>query len=364
MWTSRSPFAAVAVAALVAACGGGGDDGAVNPQPPPTPTYVKISAANQDTVARASFTSAMAFVSVPVLPASPSPGLAKAAQAGGASALGGHGGLTQLALRAVKSGSRQTAAPAGMARPLAQQQLTEPCLVSGTMTVTWDDRDNSRTLTAGDTVSALFNQCDDDTGFTVNGGMAMAIATYSETQTALDLTGSATFQSLSMIGGWEAYKLDGGAAFRFTETLAAGGIDMFSSFTVASGGLTVVKLGDTAGFSDTFSYRAGYTVTDRDFSPTVQGGSYWEEITASGDFGSQALGGDMTLKTITPFKSVFTDPTGDIFPSQGQMLVTGGEGTKLRLTATPTVQVQMEVSYDSDDEWEYSGVRTWDWFFQ
>lgn len=203
MWTSRSPFAAAAVAALVAACGGGGDDGAVNPQPPPTPTYVKISAANQDTVARASFTSAMAFVSVPVLPASPSPGLAKAAQAGGASALGGQGGLTQLALRAVKSGSRQTVAPAGMARPLAQQQLTEPCLVSGTMTVTWDDRDNSKTLTAGDTVSALFNQCDDDTGFTVNGGMAMAIATYSETDTVLDTTGSATFQSLSMVGGWK-----------------------------------------------------------------------------------------------------------------------------------------------------------------
>ncbi len=59
MWTSRSPFAAAAVAALVAACGGGGDDGAVNPQPPPAPTYVKISAANQDTVARASFTSVM-----------------------------------------------------------------------------------------------------------------------------------------------------------------------------------------------------------------------------------------------------------------------------------------------------------------
>jgi hypothetical protein len=353
------------VAALVAACGGGGDDGAVNPQPPPTPTYVTISAANQDTVARASFTSAMAFVSVPILPASPSPGLAKAAQAGGATPLAGHGGLTQLALRVVKSGSRPTAvAPTGMARPLAQQQLTEPCLVSGTMTVTWDDRDNSRTLTAGDTVSALFNQCDDDTGFTVNGGMAMAIATYSETDTVLDTTGSATFQSLSMVGGWEAYKLDGGAAFRFNVTLTADGIDMLSSFTIASGGLTVVKQGGTAGFSDTFSYRAGYTVNDRDFSPAVQGGSYWEEITANGDFGSQALGGDLTLKTITPFKSVFTDPTGDIFPSQGQLLVTGGEGTKLRLTATPTVQVQMEVSYDSDDEWEYSGVRTWDWFFQ
>ncbi len=364
MRRSRSIFTAVAVVALVAACGGDGDDGAVNPPPPPTTTYVKISAANQDTVARTSFASIMPLVNVPLVPASPSPSLAKAAKAGGASVLGGHGGLTQLALRAVNFGSKP-AAPAGMARPLAQQQFPpEPCLVSGTMTVTWDDKDNSKTITPGDTVSALFNQCDDGAGLTVNGVMAMAIATYSETDTVLDITGSATFQSLAMVGGWEAYKLDGGAAFRFNVTSTADGIDMLGSFTVASGGLTIVKQGGTAGFSDTFSYRDGYKVSSHDFSSTVQGGSSWQEITASGDFGSQTLGADLRLSTVTAFRSVFTDPTGDIFPSQGQLLVTGGEGTKLRLTATPTVQVQMDVSYDSDDEWEYSGFRTWDWFFQ
>ncbi|MGE5160866.1 MAG: hypothetical protein ACM3O5_05100, partial [Betaproteobacteria bacterium] len=153
-------------------------------------------------------------------------------------------------------------------------------------------------------------------------------------------------------------------AFRITFTLKADGDELFASFTVAAGGMTVAKQGVvTGGTSDSFSYRAGFTVSDRDFSPAVQGGTYWEEITASGDFGSQALGGDLTLSTVTAFRSEYTDPTGDIFPSKGQLLVSGLDGTKLRLTATQTIDVLMEMSDDSDAEWESTKFVTWDWLF-
>jgi hypothetical protein len=352
----------VAVAALVAACGGDGDDGAVNPQPPP-PTYVKISAANQDAVARASVSSIGAFLGVPVINESASPALAKTAQAGATSAPGRHGGLTHLALRAFHVASGQaTAAPTGMARPLAQlPPEIVPCMVSGTLTLILDDKDNSKTLTVGDTVSISFSQCDDGDG-KVNGGMALTIATLSLTTTAEDMTGSVTFQSLDIVNGQFSYLVNGGAAFRFTVTLKPDGEELFASFTVASGGLSVTKRAVIAGgLSDSFSYRAGYTVSERDFSATAQGVPSSEIFTASGDFGSQSLGGDLTLSTITPFKSVYTDPNGDIFPTEGQLLVSGGDGTKLRLTATPTVQVLMETSDDSDDAWEYSKTVTWDW---
>jgi len=359
MWTSRTAFTAIAVAVLATACGGGGDDGTPVPQ---GPTLVRISAANQDTVARASTASIVVFTGVPAFASSPSPGLAKAARAEGASALSGHGGLAQLVLRAVDFGARQTASPpTGMARPLAQYQQTEPCLVSGTMTVAWDDKDNNGNITAGDTVSAMFNQCDDGDGQTVNGGMGLAIATYTETQTALDITGSATFQSLAMLDAGESFTLNGGAAFQFNVTITAGGIDMLGSFTVANSGLTAVKQGGTTGLSDTFSYRAGFGVSVRDFAATAQGVPSSEVITASGDFGSQALGGDLRLSTTTPFKSVFTDPEGDIFPTEGQLLVNGGDGTRLRLTATLTAQVQMDMSDDSDADWEYSKMVDWPW---
>jgi len=359
MWTSRTAFTAIAVAVLATACGGGGDDGTPVPQ---GPTLVRISAANQDTVARASTASIVVFTGVPAFASSPSPGWAKAARAEGASALSGHGGLAQLVLRAVDVGARQTASPpTGMARPLAQYQQTEPCLVSGTMTVAWDDKDNNGIITAGDTVSAMFSQCDDGDGQTVNGGMGLAIATYAETQTALDITGSATFQSLAMLDAGESFTLNGGAAFQFNVTMTAGGIDMLGSFTVANSGLTAVTQGGTTGLSDTFSYRAGFGVSVRDFAATVQGVPSSEVITASGDFGSQALGGDLRLSTTTPFKSVFTDPQGDIFPTEGQLFVNGGDGTRLRLTATLTAQVQMDMSDDSDADWEYSKIVDWPW---
>ncbi len=365
MSRSRSLFTAVAVAALVAACGGDGDDGAVvSPQPPP-PTYVKISTANQDAAARASIASIMPFVAVPVVGGSASPALAKSAQAGATSALGMHSGLAHLAPRALDFGAKQaTAATTGMARPLAQlPPETVPCMVSGTYTVTVDDKDNSKSVTVGDTLSVSFSQCDDGDG-PVNGGMALTIATYSLTPNVEDVTGSITFQSLAIASEPFSYSLSGGATFRFTFTQKTDGEELLSSFTVASGGMTVARQAVVAGgLSDSYSYRAGFTVSDRDFMSTAQGVPSSEILTASGDFGLQSLGGDLTLSTVTPFKSVYTDPYGDIFPTEGQLLASGRDGTKLRLTATQTVQVLMEMSDDSDAEWEYSKFVTWDWLF-
>jgi hypothetical protein len=350
-------------AALVIACGGDGDDGAVSPPPP---TYVKISAANQDAVARTSISSIMPFIAVPAVGQSAGPALAKTAEAGMNPTLGRHGGLTHLALRAFQVGTGQaTAVPAGMARPLAQlPPETVPCTVSGTVTAVLDDKDNSKTPTVGDTLSISFNQCDEGDG-TVNGSMVLAIASFTQTTTVedvTDVTGSIAFQSLTITSAPLLYSVNGSATFRFTFTSKTGGEELFTSFTVASDGLTVAKQGVVAGGpSDSFSYRAGYTVSDRDFFSTDPGVPSSEIISASGDFRSQSLGGDLTISTITPFKSVYTDSTGDIFPTEGQLLVNGADGTRLRLTATQTVQVLMETSDDSDAEWEYSKLVTWDW---
>ena len=359
MWTSRTPFTAVAVAVLAVACGGGGDGGGDVGQLSP---YVLISAANQDLVARASLASIMPFTGVPVLAASPSPGLATKAQAVDASTGSGHGGLTQLALRAVKLASTQpTSTPAGMARPLMQYTDTFACVLTGTTTVTWDDKDNSVTISAGDTLSVSFNQCDDDLGWIFNGGMGMTIATYSSTPAAEDLTGSMTFQSLTMVDQSGSFSLNGSVSFHLNATLTPTGLDMLGSYSVAGSGLTVGRAGAAAGLSDTFSYRAGYTVSDRDFVSSVMGGESWEVISASGDFGSQSLGGDLTLSTATPFRSVYTDPTGDIFPTEGQLFATGRNDTKIGLTATQTVQVRMDLCDDGDGLWEASKMVDWDW---
>jgi hypothetical protein len=106
MWTSRTAFTAIAVAVLATACGGG-DDATVAP---PAPTYVRISAANQDEVARVSIASISALVAVPVIGPSAAPPMAKATQADATSTLAGQTGLTHLIRRVLDVGPGPTTA--------------------------------------------------------------------------------------------------------------------------------------------------------------------------------------------------------------------------------------------------------------
>lgn len=348
MWTSRTPFTAAAVAVLAVACGGGGDGGGdVGPQPP---TYVLISSANQDAVARASFASIMPFLSVPVVPtaAQGSPPV--------------YGGLAQLALRPVRSGiGTPTQAPAGTAQRAMQYRVDYQCRVSGTMTYIWDDKDNSTTPTAGDSVSMSFNQCVDAPGVVFNGGLGMTLSTYSATSVAEDMTGSMTFQSLTMADQYESYSMEGNVAFHLNVTETADSLEMFSNFVVGSDGMRVAKRNSADGSSDAFSYRVGFAVSDRDFGSKVPGVPSWEVITASGNFGSQSLGGDLGLTTATPFKSVFTEATLDIYPLEGQLFASGHNNTRLGVGATGTNQVRIDLCDDGDNTWEATKMVTWDW---
>jgi hypothetical protein len=190
------------------------------------------------------------------------------------------------------------------------------------------------------------------------------IASYSLTPSAEDMSGSMTFQSLTMADPTGSFSMNGGFSFRLTATETAEGTDMLGSYTVAGVGLTVSKQTGSGGLSDSFTYRAGYSVSDRDFTSRVQGVASWEVISASGSFGSTMLGGDLSLTTTTPFRSVYTDPTGDIFPTDGQLIATGRNNTKLGLTATETVLVRTDMCDDGDDAWEATKMVTWDWLLE
>jgi hypothetical protein len=356
MRTFRASFTAIAAAILAVACGGGGDGGSGGggDVSPPPPTSVLISAANQDTVARASLASIVPFLNVPATPG--------AAQA---SAVTPRGGLAQLALRSFKSSVRQPApTPAGMARPLALYQETIPCTISGTMSVVLDDTDNNGAISAGDSISMSFNQCNEDAGSILNGGLGMVIGSYSLTPSAEGMSGSMTFQSLTFVDPAGSFSMNGGFAFSINVTQTMSGAEMLGSYTVGSAGLTVSKQGGSAGLSDTFTYRAGYTVSDRDYISSVQGSSSWEVMSASGTFRSETLAGELTLTTMTPFRSDYTDTTADIYPTEGQLIATGRDNTKLGLTATATVQVREDMCDDGDNAWESSKMVTWDWLLQ
>jgi hypothetical protein len=350
MWTSRSRYTAIAAALLAAACGGGGDDG---PAPPPPPSLVKITMANQDSVVHASIASLLPFVSVPVLNASPSPERVTTAMPHGMAQATGLNAFVRHSI-----GLATKPMPADVVRALTRYVGTDTCAVSGTLTVTWDDNDESSALSAGDTLTIAYAQCSETVDTRVNGVMSMSLATVSISPTVQDITGSMSFQSLAMLDQGDGLTLDGGVGFRLTDTLLTNGIDSLGTYTVGGGGLRAIA---TGGLADTFSYRAGYSVTERDFTPNMPGIATTEAISASGRFGSAALGGDLDLATLQPFKSSWITTEGDIYPTEGQMTATGLDNTRVSLTATKTSQARMDVCDDGDGEWEYTKMVDWDW---
>jgi hypothetical protein len=350
MWTSRSRYTAIAAAFLAAACGGGGDDG---PAPPPPPSLVKITMTNQDSAARASIASLLPFVNVPVLNASPSPERVATATPHGTTR---GAGLNEFVRRSI--GLATQPVPADVVRALTRYVDSDTCAVSGSLTVTWDDNDDSGTLSPGDSLTVAFAQCSEVAGSSVNGVMGMALATVSISPTLQDVSGSMSFQSLAMLDQGSGLTLNGGLGFRLTDTLVTNGIDSLGTYTVGSGGLTAVA---TGGLVDTFSYRSGYAVTELDFAPSMAGIAATEAITANGRFGSAALGGDLDLATLQPFRSIYFSTDADVYPTEGQMTATGLDNTRIGLTATKTPQVQMDVCDDGDGVWEATKMVDWDW---
>lgn len=355
MWKFRSSCAAVLAAILAAACGGGDDGGSVTPIVPPPPSLVQISMANQDTVARAAIASILPFTSVSAVGVTPSPPRVTAARANGAPDRE-RSLLMQLTWKAIDLGfARNVAVPPNVARPMATHSVSEPCQVSGTMTLTWDDRDNNSTVTPGDTLTLSFVQCSDEPNTSINGVMSMLFSAVSAAPATTDVTGSMTFQQLVLIDQGASFSMNGGVSFHVSETPATNGVNEYGSYAVASDGLTVANSGSAVGYSDTFSYRPGYTVTEQDFVPNVAGIAGTSTLTADGNFGSSTLGGDLSLSTAQPFQLI--DP--DQYPRAGQLNVTGLSNTKLGLAATSSTQVRMDVCDDGDGVWE--GTKMVDW---
>lgn len=345
MWTLRLGAAAVIAAFALAGCGGGGG-GVDDVVEPPPPTQVQITMANQDSVGRAAFTSILPFVNLPGVELQPSPAPARAMS----------GGLAGLALKSVAIGVKQPAA-SGIVRSFAAYTVTEPCMLSGSITWTVDDRDNNNVFSAGDTILAEFNQCSDDDGSNLNGRLGMTISSISDTPTVFSLAGSTTLDRLTMRDQDAVLVAHGTLNFTIRETVVANGVEKQAEFTVASAGLTAGATGMAAGYSDTFVYFAGYKFTQHDI-PGFEGMPATIAVTADGTVHSDTLNGEMTLHTPVAFRLLVTGNN----PAEGQLDVIGYNNTKLELTALPNgSQIRMDVCDDGDGAWEGTKIVDWDW---
>ncbi len=324
--TFRASICTVALASLLSACGGSGDD-----SPPPTSGAqgVAITANNQAAVARAALNGGFSLALV-------QNETGNGATISSSSTVVAER-LLEHVLRAAVNQRRRIASAS--AHPDAGGGETDPCGVSGTLTSTWNDVDNNSQLSAGDILTANFQQCQDTPTLSVNGTLT---TTLTGTPTASQFTGNAVFASVVAVDGGVTYRLNGAVAVSEVDTDTISD----SSFTVASPGLTVGIA--SSGYTDSIAFDAGMVAA----SSFLAGSS---SLTLDGSFTSQSLGGRVTISTPHPLMQ----QNGDAYPSQGSVLITGAGGSTLLVTVLNATQVQLQVDANGDGTVDGTATTTW-----
>ncbi len=314
----------VMLAALLAACGGGSGDS----QPPPSVQLAAITSANQDAVARASL-------------------------AGGLGVGGSGNVVTSSSQAAALYGVRRVvpyarSARADVARPLIVSTATEPCAVSGSVTVSFDDRDNNG-FSAGDILSLAFNQCRDTATSLATGAVSFtvnSVAVVNSSQLAFSAT--LAFQQLTIVEDQHSVSINGSVTAEYDETLLSVSLNLFTG----ASGLAATAAGP--GYNDTLAFDAGFEFRYRHvFSTAATAGTVTTSI--NGTFFATSVGGRVTLATPVPFTKLSTER----YPRIGQLQITGANNARLRITVIDATQVRIELDANGDGTYESMKVVPW-----
>jgi len=331
-WTRLQAAMALALVAGLGACGGGhDDDGSQSVQ------WADLTASNMEAAAHAAASGPFAL------------GLASVAEVGGAAGPNGTGGVYATVLDALRSGalgSRMRAASA-LVRPLEVYSMPEACMVSGTVTFSWDDRDNNEELNAGDALGFAFSNCQNDDVEVLNGSVNVALTRIDGGAQLTGFAGRMTLTALAgrSLDGRHAYTINGVVLAEFAQTSATS-----ETLRLTTDGEVVANV-QTHRFTDTVTLLPGY-VNDANYDWTQMRGSN----AFNGTFRSTAVVGAMRAATTAPFIDVATDD----YPNSGTLKVTGNKGT-ISVHAFSASEVRVDLDSNDDGVVDTSQNGTWDW---
>jgi len=324
-------FAALAGAVLAAACGGGGGGEAS----PPPPELLQITTQNQAAVARAA---AMSFGTLDsfrdILASSVPSGTQTSAAAG----------LTKHALGKGIVAVRSTGA---LVRPQAVSSETQPCPAGGSISVTFDDRDNSGTPSSGDSLTLAFNDCRETPTSFARGGLGVSIASYSASQ----ITGDFTINQLTVGDQTGSGVANGVASFDFAASTDALGVKTERlTLTVGAAGLSGNL--STPTYQEAVTYDPGFRALFTDVWLPNQSG--YDEAALYGKVTLASIGGKISLNTISPMHDSWVQD----YPNSGKVVVDGYR-SHLQLTATNSTTVRLELDHNDDGAIEVTSEMAW-----
>jgi hypothetical protein len=324
MKSSLSILVAASTVALLSACGGDGGNSS------PFGTSVSISSSNQTTVARASLNGGLA---ISLAQGAVGTGTSLAPDAAGRA----HAqGIVQRALASVRS--RRAIASADV-HPSAANTVTDNCAAGGTVASTFDDKDGNQQLSTGDVISAVFTQCRQSATDVIDGSVVVTV-TAQPTQTQFAATGQ--FQNLSVDDGVSKSTISGSISIAETNS----DVRSDDAIQVGSDGLHVSVASTT--YTDAIAFQSGLQINTTDVGNL-------SSVAVAGTMTATSLGGSVTLGTPVPL----TQSTGDTYPSSGQVLVTGGSGSKLLITVLNNAQVKLELDSNGDGTIDSTTTVAW-----
>jgi hypothetical protein len=249
--------------------------------------------------------------------------------------------LEQLNMLSVVRQQQLSSGVVGVVIPAA----SEPCSGGGSVTVSGNVADPMLdTLSAGDTLLLLFNNCNEE-GILLSGQLRLtinAVSTSFDGNPPFDIDISVVMTGLSVTDGGSTLSSDGDMRLALNEDISGNYGATFSgkSVTVSEG----------SQMETLSSYH--YALTANDSS-----GDYSIEI--EGTLESTVLDGAVSFMTVQAFTGNDFTGTGD--PTQGILLMTSDfDGSQARLTAEADgSNVTIEVDADGDDDFEDSVMTTW-----
>jgi hypothetical protein len=218
---------------------------------------------------------------------------------------------------------------------------------TGTVSRSFNDADNSNTISPGDSLELVFNNCVGLTGpitdYKFNGGLKIVYGKVVGTGapgTDYDVTIN-VFQGLDVtIPAFIPYSYTGNGTMTLTETSVAG-VDVYTTAAVPS-----YRVNNGI---DWLTY-TNYLTTKRVFIST---NTYTQTLEGALAFATPFWSGSVTFSTPTPFKGLVTG-----FPDSGQVVIIGGDAT-LTATAIDATHAKTDLDMGSDGTIEDTRPHYW-----
>jgi len=218
----------------------------------------------------------------------------------------------------------------------AVQNIDQPC-DSGTLNVSFNDADNSATLTTGDSVSMSANNCT-FSGVTMNGSISVSniVVTGDQVTPPYSLQLSLTTSGFSVSSGGEVAAINGDGTISES---TSDGVTFTSSFSGA--GIQLTAGGETL------------TLTNYQITNIENGANDAYSVDISATISISSLGGSVIVTTDVPLSGVFP------FEADAGHITCAGDNSSVTITVIDSTSVQLEVDSDGDGIMDDTFTETW-----